>query len=204
MKIKSPLIPLVLTALLVLVSSVRAAVGIGETAPDFTLTDIAGRVHHLTDYKGKVVVLEWNNPDCPFVHKHYDSGNIPALQRSATAAGVIWLTINSGASDMEGGDYTDAQLQTFLQKTNAAPTAYLRDGAGKVGRLYGAKTTPHCFVISAEGKLVYSGAIDSIRSADAAGIPAAKNYVAAALADLKAGRPVATPSTRPYGCGVKY
>lgn len=185
-------------------TAARAAVAVGTTAPDFALTDLNGKVHHLSDYQGKVVVLEWNNPECPFVHKHYFSGNIPALQRSATADGVVWLTINSGAPDMEGGDYTAAQLEAFLAKTNAAPTAYLRDPDGKVGHLYGAKTTPHCFVISSEGKLVYEGAIDSIRSADQADIPRAKNYVAAALADLKAGRPVGTTNTRPYGCSVKY
>ena len=203
MKIASSLL-LVLAAVAALVSVARAAVNIGDAAPDFTLTDLAGKAHHLSDYKGKIVVLEWNNPDCPFVHKHYDSGNIPSLQRKATADGVIWLTINSGAPTQEGGDYTVAQLQSYLQKTNAAPTAYLRDGGGTVGHLYGAKTTPHVFVISAAGQLVYAGAIDSVRSADAGDIPAAKNYVAAALADLKAGRLVAIPATRPYGCGVKY
>ena len=204
MKLKSSLLVLAFAGLTALVSVARAAANVGDVAPDFTLTDLAGKTHHLADYKGKIVVLEWNNPDCPFVHKHYDSGNIPALQRKATADGVIWLTINSGAADQEGGSYSVAQLQAYLQKANAAPTAYLRDGDGRVGHLYGAKTTPHLFVISADGKLAYAGAIDSVRSADAGDIPAAKNYVVAALADLKAGRPVATPVTRPYGCGVKY
>jgi len=204
MRIKSSLLTIALVAMTALVTVARAAAGIGETAPDFTLTDINGKAHHLSEFKGKVVVLEWHNPDCPFVHKHYDSGNLPALQRSATASGAIWLTINSGAPDQEGGNYTPAQLQEYLLQNKAAPTAYLLDPDGKVGRLFGAKTTPHMFVISAEGKLAYSGAIDSVRSADAGDIPAAKNYVAAALADLKAGRPVAISSTRPYGCGVKY
>lgn len=187
-----------------MVAVARAAVSIGDTAPDFMLSDLSGQSHHLSDYKGRIVVLEWNNPDCPFVHKHYASGNMPALQRGAMADGVVWLTINSGAPDMEGGEYTLAQLQEFLQKYKATPTAYLRDPDGKVGRLFGAKTTPHMFVISGEGKLVYAGAIDSIRSTDTADIAKARNYVAAALADLKAGRPVAISATRPYGCGVKY
>ena len=181
-----------------------AAVTLGQPAPDFTLNDIAGRPHRLSDYRGKTVVLEWHNPDCPFVRKHYNSDNLPGLQRAATADGVVWLLINSGAPGKEGADYTAAQITASLQKLRAAPTAYLRDADGKVGRLYVAKATPQMFVITADGTLVYNGAIDSIRSASVSDIPKAINYVAAALAAVKAGRPVEPAATPPYGCSVKY
>ena len=183
----------------------QAAVQTGSLAPDFSLNDIEGKPHKLSDYKGKVVVLEWNNPLCPFVKKNYEkSGNLPGLQKAATADGVVWLTINSGAAGKEGGDFTDAQLKDYLRKNNAVPTAYLSDHDGKVGHLYGAKTTPHLFVISAAGALVYDGAIDSIRSADPADIAKATNYLTAALNAVKAGKPVEKANTEPYGCSVKY
>jgi len=183
----------------------RATVQTGSPAPDFALTDLNGKLQKLSDFKGKIVVLEWNNPDCPFVKKHYDkSGNLPATQKAATADGVIWLTINSGAAGKEGGDYTAAQLKEYLGKNHAAPTAYLPDHDGKVGHLYSAKATPHLYVINKEGVLVYQGAIDSIRSAEPADIAKATNYVNAALAAVKAGKPVEKASTEPYGCSVKY
>ena len=183
----------------------RAAVQTGSPAPDFTLTDLDGKPHQLSDYKGKIVVLEWNNPDCPFVKKHYDnSGNLPKLQKAATADGVIWLTINSGAAGKQGGDYSPTQLKTYLEKNHAAPTAYLPDHDGKIGHLYGAKTTPHLFVVTAAGILAYDGAIDSIRSADTADIAKATNYLTAALTAVKAGQPVEKANTEPYGCSVKY
>lgn len=181
-----------------------AGVAIGQPVPDFTLNDIDGQPHKLSDYKGKIVVLEWNNPDCPIVHKHYDSGNIPKLQSDAMANGVVWLLINSGAPGKEGADYTADQIKAWLKQRNSAPTAYLRDPSGQVGHLYDAKTTPHLFVINTDGDLAYEGAIDSIRSADQADIPNATNYVRAALDSLKAGQPVAVPISRPYGCSVKY
>src|SRR5665213_4405919 len=137
----------------------HASVAIGQPAPDFSLTDLAGQTHQLSDYQGKTVVLEWNNPDCPIVHKHYDSGNIPRLQKSATADGVVWLLINSGAAGKQGADYTADQLKAWLTERGAAPTDYFRDPDGTVGRLYGARTTPHLFVITAAGTLVYDGAI---------------------------------------------
>jgi len=194
-----------LTALLALAgSAVRASVEVGQPAPDFTLTDLTGQTHSLSDYKGKVVVLEWNNPDCPFVKKHYDSGNIPSLQKSATADGVVWLVINSGASGKEGADYTPAEITSWLQKSSAAPTAYCFDHDGKVGHLYNAKTTPDMYVINADGILVYDGAIDSIRSAKTDDIAKATNYVKAALEALKSGQPIAKPVSEPYGCSVKY
>jgi hypothetical protein len=187
-----------------LLSPLRAAVEIGQPAPDFALTDLDGQSRHLSDFKGKVVVLEWNNPDCPIVHKHYDSGNIPALQKTATADGVVWLLINSGAPGKEGGDYSSDQIKAWLKERGSAPTAYLRDPTGAVGHLYEAKTTPHMFVITAAGTLVYDGAIDSIASTDQADIPRAVNYVKAALAEVEAGQPVAKATSRPYGCSVKY
>jgi hypothetical protein len=195
-----------LSALLlaVVAPSAQAAAATGQPAPDFTLTDIDGQSHRLADYKGKVVVLEWNNPDCPIVHKHYDSGNIPKLQHAAQADGVVWLLINSGAAGEQGADYSADQIKAWLQQRNSAPNAYLRDPNGQAGHLYGAKTTPHLFVINADGILVYQGAIDSIRSADPDDIPRAQNYVAAALAAVKAGQPVAKANTQPYGCNVKY
>ena len=183
---------------------VQAAAVVGEAAPAFTLTDIKGASHSLSDFKGKTVVLEWVNPECPFVVKHYEkSGNIPALQKSATADGVVWLSINSAAAGKQG-DYDAAKVAAWSEKTKAAPTAYLRDSDGKVGKAYGAKTTPQIYVINAEGTLVYNGAIDSIRSADAADIAKAENFAAAALAAVKAGKPVEKATTQPYGCSVKY
>jgi AhpC/TSA family len=203
-----PRFPLVLvaaiTALFAGAAPASAAVANGQPAPDFTLTDIDGQPHHLSDYKGKTVVLEWNNPDCPIVHKHYDSGNIPGLQKAAAADGVVWLLINSGAPGKEGGDYTADQIKAWLKERGSVPTAYLRDPTGTVGHLYGAQTTPHMFVITADGMLVYHGGIDSIASADQADIPRAENYVKEALAEVKAGQPVAKGSSRPYGCTVKY
>jgi hypothetical protein len=181
-----------------------AAIDVGQAAPDFTLQDIDGQARKLSDYKGRIVVLEWNNPDCPIVHKHYDSGNIPALQRSATADGVVWLLINSGAHGNQGADYPADQIKAWLKERNSTPTAYLRDPDGTVGHLYGAATTPHLFVIRADGVLAYEGAIDSIRSAKQSDIPLAVNYVKLALAAVEAGKPVTQATSQPYGCAVKY
>lgn len=186
-----------------LVSPAHAAAKTGAPAPEFSLTDLNGQTHRLADYRGKIVVLEWVNSGCPFVQKHYQSGNLPRLQRTATADGVIWLSINTGREGVQGA-LEGAEATSWLTQQNAGPTAYLRDRDGAVGRLYGAKTTPHMFVINSDGVLVYNGAIDSIRSAEQEDIGRATNYVTAALADLKAGRPVATANTQPYGCGVKY
>jgi cytochrome oxidase Cu insertion factor (SCO1/SenC/PrrC family) len=181
-----------------------AAPEIGQSAPDFTLTDINGQKHSLTGYKGKTVVLEWVNPDCPFVRKHYDkSGNIPDLQQSAAADGVVWLQINSAASGLEG-DYDAARAAAWQQRIHVAATGYFRDQDGRVGKLYDARTTPHLFIINPQGTLVYAGGIDSIRSADPTDIAKATNYVREALADLKAGRAIRTPASKPYGCSVKY
>jgi len=176
---------------------------VGQAAPDFTLTDLNGQVHRLSDYRGKVVVLEWTNPECPFVRKHYDSGNLPSLQKAARADGVVWLAINSGHPGAQG-DFEPAQVRAWLDAKGATPTAYFRDRDGRVGHLYDARATPHLFVITADGTLVYQGGIDSIPSARISDLSRATNYVRAALASIKAGEPVAVPTSRPYGCSVKY
>lgn len=185
------------------VSSFAAMAKTGEPAPAFTLTDINGQTHSLSDYKGKTVVLEWVNPECPFVRKHYESGNMPALQKEAEADGVVWISINSAAPGKQG-DFAPAEVKSWMGRVGAAPTVYARDPKGELGHLYGAKTTPHMFVITPAGELVYDGAIDSIRSADKSDIAKAQNYVKTALADVKAGQPVAKANTQPYGCSVKY
>jgi peroxiredoxin len=188
----------------VLAAGLQAAPEVGKAAPDFTLTDINGQTHSLSSFRGKTVVLEWVNPECPFVVKHYDkSGNMPATQKLATEQGAVWLAINSGHPGAQG-DFDKAKVEAWMKKTGAAPTAYFRDQNGKVGKLYDARTTPHMFVINAEGTLVYAGGIDDIRSADPSDIAKATNFVKAALADLQAGRAVQTKTSRPYGCSVKY
>ena len=181
-----------------------ATAEVGQAAPDFSLTDINGNKHSLSEFKGKTVVLEWVNPECPFVMKHYDqSGNIPKTQKAATADGVIWLQINSGHPGAQG-DFAPAQVMDWQKRNHTASTAYFRDQDGKVGKLYDARTTPHMYVINGSGTLVYAGGIDSIRSGKVKDIAKATNYVNEALADLKAGRPVRTASSQPYGCSVKY
>lgn len=187
--------------------SSAAQAKVGMDAPDFTLTDIEGISHTLSSFRGKTVVLEWVNPECPFVVKHYErSGNIPGLQKTATADGVVWLLINSANSSKPNsqGDFSPEKVVEWKDKNNVAATAYMRDQSGDVGRLYGAKTTPHMFVINPTGVLVYDGAIDSIRSANAADIGKAENYVTAALAAVKAGTMPSRTTTEPYGCTVKY
>ncbi|MDE1153182.1 MAG: thioredoxin family protein [Micavibrio sp.] len=175
----------------------------GEAAPAFTLPAADGGTASLADYKGKLVVLEWHNKGCPFVHKQYDSGNMQALQKEYTAKDVIWLTINSSAEGKQGYE-TAAEALATAKDDDAAPTHVLLDADGKVGKLYGAKTTPSMFVIDKDGKLAYAGAIDDKPSTDVDDVKTAKNYVRAALDALAAGKPVETASTKSYGCGVKY
>jgi hypothetical protein len=195
---------LALTAALMMAGIARAASAqVGRPAPDFTLTDITGRSHSLSDFKGKTVVLEWTNPECPIVGKHYRSGNMPKTQQAALADGVVWLQINSGHPGSEG-DFDPGEVVAWQRKYGAASTAYFRDRDGKVGHLYDARTTPHMFIIDAGGTLVYAGGIDSIRSGRVDDIPRATNYVATALAEIKAGKPVTTKNSQPYGCAVKY
>jgi len=184
-------------------SGAFAAVTVGSAAPDFSLPDANGKTQTLSQYKGKTVVLEWNNPGCPFVQKHYSSGNIPKQQADATKEGVVWLTINSGASGKQG-HLDNAGAQAFVAQYHAAPSAYLFDGDGKVGHLYGAKTTPHMYIIDAGGALRYMGGIDSIASTDKDDLAQATQYVPQALAELKAGKPISVKTSEPYGCAVKY
>jgi hypothetical protein len=197
--------PLLLAAVLASLFSapLRASVEIGTPAPDFRLTDSHGQTRSLAEFRGKPVVLEWNNPQCPFVKKHYRSGNIPQQQAQAIAAGAIWLVINSSAPGKQG-HVDGAGAEAFLAEYHAKPSAYLLDPDGKVGRLYGARTTPHLFVIDKDGVLRYMGGIDSIASADEADIAKATQYVPQVLAELAAGKAVATPISEPYGCSVKY
>lgn len=175
----------------------------GAMAPDFTLTDAAGKSHTLSSYKGKWVVLEWVNYDCPFVKKHYDSGNMQKLQKAALDKGAVWFSINSSAPGKQG-HFEGAALTKRIADAKAAPAAYLIDADGKVGMEYKAKTTPTMFVINPEGKVVYAGAIDDKASTDQEDVPTATNYVTAALEAGMAGKVVQTSSTRSYGCGVKY
>jgi peroxiredoxin len=180
------------------------ALAVGETAPAFELKDTQGRTVKLADFKGRHVVLEWTNPGCPFVVKHYGAKNMQALQKEAKAKDVVWLSINSTARGHHD-HLAPASLQDKLVKDwGAAPTAVLMDEAGTVGKAYAARTTPHMYVIDPAGKLVYAGGIDDKRSSNPADIPGARNFVRAALADSLAGRPVATPSAPPYGCSIKY
>jgi peroxiredoxin len=175
---------------------------VNQTAPNFSAPDADGRIHSLSQHRGKTVVLEWTNHECPYVKKHY-SGAMQALQRDATRDGVVWLSIVSSAPG-EQGHITGAQAKQLTASRKALPTAVLLDPSGAVGRLYGAKTTPHMFVINPQGRLIYAGGIDDVPSNKVEDLSRAKPLVRLALADVKAGRPVAIPSARPYGCGVKY
>ncbi|MDB5048272.1 MAG: Peroxiredoxin [Fibrobacteres bacterium] len=175
----------------------------GATAPDFTLPDAAGKTHSLSQYRGKWVVLEWVNYDCPFVKKHYGSGNMQKLQKASRDKGAVWLSINSSAPGKQG-HFEGQELAKRMADVKAQPDAYLLDPDGKVGLSYKAKTTPTMFVINPDGKVVYAGAIDDKPSTDQEDIPKATNYVQAALDAGLAGKPVATASTKSYGCGVKY
>lgn len=194
---------LVAGALLAFAVPVLARPVIGEAAPAFSTTDSDGRTQALADYKGKVVVLEWNNPQCPFVRKHYGAGNMQAQQREAAAAGVAWLTVNSGAAGKQG-HLDAAAAKAWVAEQKAAPAAYLLDGDGSVGRAYAAKTTPQIAIIDRDGILRYNGAIDSIPSADVDDIKDATQYARQALAEIAAGKPVSVATSEPYGCSVKY
>jgi hypothetical protein len=180
-----------------------AVANVGQPAPAFSATDTSGKTVSLADFKGRHVVLEWVNPGCPYVRKHYDSANMPATQKDATGKGVVWLSINSthtGASDY----LPPARLAGWMKDKGGAPTATLMDADGKVGRAYGARTTPHMYVVDPTGKLIYAGAIDSKPSANPADIKTATNYVNQALAESLAGKPVSQPATQAYGCSIKY
>ncbi|GAA4764786.1 thioredoxin family protein [Stakelama sediminis] len=175
----------------------------GRHAQNFALTDMHGKTVHLSDYLGKVVVLEWNNPGCPFVQKHYRSGNMQKTQATARESGVVWLTVNSGAPGKQG-HMNGAEAQQFVSSQKATPTHYLLDPKGVVGHAYAAKTTPHMYIVDSDGTLVYQGGIDDKPTADPADIAGARNHVLAALKEIRAGQPVSVAETRPYGCSVKY
>jgi peroxiredoxin len=188
---------------LVIACSAQATPKIGSPAPDFTATDTSGKMWSLAALAGNKVILEWTNHDCPYVKKHYGSGNMQALQKEATAKGYLWLSVISSAPGKQG--HVDAkQADALTASRDAAPSAVLLDTTATMGRAYGAKTTPHMFIIDEQGILVYMGGIDDKPSSNQADIPGARNYVRQAMADLAAGKPISAPVTRPYGCSVKY
>ena len=176
---------------------------VGSPAPAFTATDSHGQTHSLQEYRGKYVVLEWHNQGCPYTKKHYVSGNMQSLQKEWTAKGVVWFTVISSAPGKQGY-MTPGAENSYLTQVYAAPTAVLMDTDGKIGRLYGAKATPQMIVIDPNGKVIYDGAIDNRPTPDPEDVKGADNYVSDALTEAMAGKPVGTPFTRPYGCGVKY
>lgn len=183
-----------------------AGVEIGKPAPDYTFKDISGAEHSISDMKGKIVVLEWTNPHCPFVHKFYDQGDMPRIQAEAKKISddVYWIAINSSAKDKEGFIATDEDAQKDVTARQYAGDIYVRDVKGTFGKLYGAKTTPHMFVIDEDGNVAYAGAIDSIKSPDQPDIAKADNYVLKAIEALEDGKKPEVSSTEAYGCGVKY
>ncbi len=184
-------------------TAAHAAPAVGQKAPDFVAVDTSGKQHRLSDFAGKFVVLEWTNPGCPFVRKHYGSGNMPATQKAATARGAVWLAVNS--TERAASDYLKpAALDGWMKEQGAAPTATLMDEDGVIGQAYGARTTPHMFIIDPKGVLVYAGGIDSIPSARPDDIKTATNYVSQALGEAYCGKPISAASTKAYGCSVKY
>jgi len=193
----------VVTLVVMALSILALAVRVGEPAPNFTATDSNGKPHTLSSYRGKFVVLEWHNQGCPYTKKHYDSGNMERLQKEWTQKGVVWFTVISSAPGTQG--YVTAQQENeYMQRMHAAPTAALLDPTGDLGHLYDAKTTPHMFIINPDGVLIYDGAIDDKPTPDEADIATSRNYVSLALTQAMSGKPVDTPTSRPYGCSVKY
>ena len=176
---------------------------VGKPAPNFRLADMNGKPVTLADYRGKTVVLEWHNPGCPFVQKHYGSGNMQKAQAAAAREGVVWLSINSGAPGKQG-HMDGAAAKELLAKSGAKPAAYLLDPKGVVGKTYDAKTTPHMYIVDGKGMLVYAGGIDDKPTANPADVNGARNHVLAALSEIKAGKAVSVATSRPYGCSVKY
>lgn len=186
-----------------LVVSTSFAAKVGEKAPEFKVSDINGKAHQLSDFKGKFVVLEWMNEGCPFVKKHYESNNMQKLQKEFTGKNVVWLTVVSSAKGKQG-HWTADQAKAKVKDWKIASSAILLDEDGKMGKAYGAKVTPHMFVINPDSNIVYNGAIDSNDSSDASDIPTSTNYVAEALNSSMAGKPVKVSTSKPYGCGVKF
>jgi len=194
---------LLASALALAAGAANAAPAVGQPAPAFTAVDTSGKAVSLADFKGKHVVLEWVNPGCPFVQKHYNSANMQGTQKEATAKGVVWLAISSTAPGTT--DYKKpADLAGWMQGQKTAASATLMDDDGKVGRAYGARTTPHMYIVDPAGTLVYAGAIDNKASSNPADVAGATNHVKVALGESLAGRPVSVATTKPYGCSVKY
>lgn len=185
------------------VVTAQAAATTGQSAPDFTAIDSNGKPVKLSDLKGKTVVLEWTNHDCPYVRKHYGAGNMQALQGEATGKGVVWLSVVSSAPGAQG-HVNGLEANKLTDDRKAKPTAVLLDPKGAIGKSYGATSTPHMFVITPEGKVAYTGAIDDKASSSPSDIPKARNYVRDALAAVAAGKPMTPGQTRSYGCSVKY
>ncbi|MBX3043038.1 MAG: thioredoxin family protein [Candidatus Kapabacteria bacterium] len=192
-------------AVLIMTAGVIAqdVAAIGKSAPGFSLRDVDGKMHNLDDFKGKYVVLEWINFDCPFVVKHYSGENMQNLQREYIEKGIVWLAICSSAPGKQG-HFDNDEIKKRIKDSKSAMTAYLIDEIGIVGKLYDARTTPHMYIINPDGKLVYQGGIDDKKSTDKADIPNSKNFVKAALDELLLGKEVSTPTSQPYGCSVKY
>ncbi len=189
--------------LLAFAAFAAAAPTVGQAAPDFTLKDANGKTVKLSDYRGKHVVLEWTNPGCPYVRKHYNGGHMGATQQEAMGKGVVWLAINS--TEKDSGDYLEpAKLVAWMKERKSQPTATLMDEEGTAGRAYGARTTPHMYIVNPQGQLVYAGGIDSIPSSNPDDIKKAVNYVKQGLGEALAGKPISAATTRPYGCSIKY
>ncbi len=186
-----------------LAGQAHAMAAVGQPAPAFTLQDTSGKTRSLAEFKGKTVVLEWVNPGCPFVRKHYDSANMPGLQQEFTAKNVVWLAVNS--TEKAASDYlAPQQLAGWMRDKSSAATATLMDEDGTVGKAYGARTTPHMYIVNPQGTLVYAGGIDSIASARASDIKTATNYVRQGLNEALGGKPISAATTQPYGCTIKY
>ena len=193
----------VLGAALALFAACSIASTPGQPAPDFALNDATGKPVKLADQRGKYVVLEWTNPECPFVQKHYTSKNMQALQKEFVGKDVVWLSVDS--TNRSHAEYkSGGEMSQWMRAQGAAQTAVLIDETGNTGRAYAARTTPHMFVVDPQGKVVYAGAIDDKRSANPADAKTANNYVRAALGEALAGKPVSVAQTQPYGCSVKY
>jgi alkyl hydroperoxide reductase subunit AhpC len=200
---RSTLCGMIVAVVLCAVPLLIAAAKAGDAAPEFTATASTGKTVRLADYRGKYIVLEWHNNGCPYVGKHYNSGNMQRLQKQWTSRGVVWFTVLSSAPGKQGYA-TAAEENNYLVKMQAAPTAALLDPTGEIGHLYDAKTSPQMVVINPQGVVIYSGAIDDRPTTDLQDVQGATNYVSLALEQAMAGKPVQTPVTRPYGCSVKY
>ncbi len=201
--IQSSFLAISASSLLLAAGLAHAAATVGQAAPNFTATDLNGKTVKLSDFKGKHVVLEWVNPNCPFVKKHYNSDNMQSVQKEFTAKGVVWLAINS--TEKQSQDYmTPAQLAAWVKEKSSTMTSMLMDEEGSIGKNYGARTTPHMYIVNPQGMLVYAGGIDSIPSGRVDDIKTATNYVKQGLNEALAGKPVSVATSAPYGCTVKY